>query len=182
MGEVSQPDPVLLIVAAFSRHADALAWAHAQAVTAWGPIRLESPLFDFVETDYYIPTMGPQIKKCFWALEQLIDPATLPAVKLQTNGWEEQFAARGEHAEPRPLNLDPGYLTPAKLVLASTKDHVHRVYVAQGIYAEVTLFYKDRRWQPREWTFPNYRRADYHEFFEQCRRYLRSRQREDRAP
>jgi hypothetical protein len=83
--------------------------------------------------------------------------------------------------EPRPLNLDPGYLTPAKLVLASTKDHAHRIYLSRGIYAEVTLFYKDRHWQPREWTFPDYRRADYQEFFSQCRAYLRGGTPGDRA-
>jgi hypothetical protein len=72
------------------------------------------------------------------------------------------------------LNLDPGYITQAKLVLASTKDHAHRIYLADGIFAEVTLSYKHRRWQPHEWTFPDYRRDDYQAFFTQCRDYLRA--------
>jgi hypothetical protein len=73
------------------------------------------------------------------------------------------------------LNLDPGYLTPAKLVLASTKDHAHRLYLARGIYAEVTLYFKGRRWQYRDWTFPDYRRDDYQQFFSACRELLRRR-------
>jgi hypothetical protein len=78
----------------------------------------------------------------------------------------------GQHSEPRPLNLDPGYITPAKLLLASTKDHAHRIYLAEGIYAEITLMFRQRRWQPTEWTYPDYRRDDYQEFFSQCREWL----------
>ena len=78
----------------------------------------------------------------------------------------------GRHAEPRPLNLDPGYITPAKLVLASTKDHAHRIYLRDGIFAEVTLVYRQRKWQPLEWTYPDYRRDDYQRFFTQCREWL----------
>jgi len=182
MGDITEPAPVLLILAAFSRHARALAWGLEQSVAAWGPLALESPRFSFVETDYYEPTMGPGIFKCFWAYERLIDPARLAELKLQTNAWEAEYATSGGHAEPRPLNLDPGYLTPAKLVLASTKDHAHRMYLSRGIYAEVTLFYKDRRWQPRDWTFADYRRPDYQQFFSLCRAYLRRREREGRRP
>ena len=76
------------------------------------------------------------------------------------------------HPEPRPLNLDPGYITAAKLVLASTKDHAHRIYLQDGIYAEVTLAYRHRAWQPLEWTYPDYRRADFQEFFTRCREFL----------
>jgi Domain of unknown function (DUF4416) len=180
MGDITQPAPVLLILAAFSRHAGALDWGLEQATAAWGPVAKSSPRFSFTETAYYEPTMGTGIQKCFWAFERLIDPTALVELKLQTNAWEAEYAGRGGHLEPRPLNLDPGYLTPAKLVLASTKDHAHRVYLSRGIYAEVTLFYKDRHWQHRDWTFRDYRRADYQQFFSECRDDLRRREREDR--
>jgi uncharacterized protein DUF4416 len=180
MGDITAADSVLCILAAFSRHSSAIDWGLEQATAAWGPPAVVSPRFSFTETDYYEPTMGPGIEKCFWAFERLIDPASLVERKIQTNAWEAEYAESGVHAEPRPLNLDPGYLTPAKLVLASTKDHAHRLYLARGIYAEVTLFYKDRRWQHRDWTFPDYRRADYQQFFSACREYLRRHQREER--
>jgi hypothetical protein len=175
MGEITQPAPVLMLLAAFSRHPAALDWSRERATAAWGPVPLESPRFDFMETAYYEPTMGAGLQKCFFAFERLIDPATLVERKIETNAWESEYAKSEEHVEPRPLNLDPGYLAPGKLVLASTKDHAHRIYLSRGIYAEVTLYYKDRRWQAREWTFPDYRREDYHEFFRACRDYLRRR-------
>jgi hypothetical protein len=175
MGEPTAPDPVMLVLAAFSRYAEALDWARRRGEENWGPVVLTSPPFAFSETDYYEPSMGAGLVKQFFAFERLLDPARLIEIKLDTNRWETEYAAIGGRSEPRPLNLDPGYLTLAKFVLASTKDHAHRVYLGRGIYAEVTLHYKHDRWQYREWTFPDYRREDYQQFLEQCRRELRLR-------
>src|SRR5690554_3515107 len=122
MGHPTPHAPVLLLLPAFSRFAEALDWARLKAVEHFGPVALESPRFDFRETHYYDSTMGPDLKKVFFAFKRLIDPTEIVAVKLATNRWEEEYAASHDHAERRPLNLDPGYLTPGKLVLATTKD------------------------------------------------------------
>jgi hypothetical protein len=175
MGRPTSPEPVLLILAAFSRHEMALDWSRCRAAEQWGPIALESPPFEFTETEYYTPTMGQGLRKVFFAFERLFDPGELAARKLQTNQWEAEYAALASHPDPRPLNLDPGYIALGKLVLASTKDFAHRVYLGQGIYAEVTLTYKHNAWQWHEWTFPDYCRADYQEFFSRCRNLLRGR-------
>jgi hypothetical protein len=165
----------MLLLAAFSRHDAAIDWTRRRAVEAWGPIALESPRFAFSETEYYGPTMGADLGKVFFAFQQPVDPANLVEIKLETNRWEEAYTALAKHPEPRPLNLDPGYLTLAKLVLASTKDYAHRIYLSRGIYAEITLQYKHRRWLPHDYTFPDYRRPDYHRFFSECRDLLRTR-------
>ena len=167
----------MLLLAAFSRHEAALCWARARAVEAWGPLALASPAFDFSETDYYRPTMGPALRKSFLTFVRPLDPAELPDLKLLTNAWEAEYAGAGGHDEPRPLNLDPGYLTLGKLVLASTKDFAHRIYLRDGIYAEVTLYYKHHRWEHHEYTFADYRREDYQRFFSECREYLHRLQR-----
>jgi len=169
MGEPHPHPPVMLLLAAFSRHEAALDWARRKAVEAWGAVRLESPRFDFAETHYYDASMGPGLKKAFFAFERPFDPEGLVDVKLATNRWEAEYAAEAGLPEPRPLNLDPGYLTPGKLVLASTKDFAHRIYLSRGIFAEVTLHYKHRRWEHHPFTFADYRRADYQAFFTQCR-------------
>jgi hypothetical protein len=172
MGDIHDPDAVLLLVAASSRHSAALNWARERIERQFGPLALVSEAFDFTETAYYTASMGQDLKKQFVACEQLIDPGELARIKCETNAWEVEYAALGRHTEPRPLNLDPGYITPAKLVLASTKDHAHRLYLHSGVYAEVTLAYRGRQWQPLEWTYPDYRRADYQAFFTACREYL----------
>ncbi|MBI4006928.1 MAG: DUF4416 family protein, partial [Planctomycetes bacterium] len=65
----------------------------------------------------------------------------------------------------RPINLDPGYISEAKLVLASTKDFSHRIYLGKGIYAEVTLQYRNEQYESLPWTFPDYRTQQYQQFF-----------------
>lgn len=169
MGEVQKPTLVSLLIAVVSRYPEALLWARERAERQHDVISLTSDAFDFTETAYYEPTMGSNLQKQFLAFEQLIDPCELAVIKRRTNEWEAEYAALGRHPEARPLNLDPGYITAAKLVLASTKDHAHRIYLQDGIYAEVTLAYRHRRWQPMEWTYPDYRRDDYQQFFTQCR-------------
>jgi hypothetical protein len=169
MGDISEPAPVMLILAVVSRHDVALDWARDTLSRQHGSVALSSDAFEFTETDYYAATMGGDLKKQFFAFKRLIDPGALAEIKRQTNEWEVEYAALGKHTEPRPLNLDPGYITPAKLVLASTKDHAHRIYLRDGIYAEVTLSYRQRRWQPFEWTYPDYRRDDFQQFFTACR-------------
>jgi hypothetical protein len=173
MGSPTQPSPVLLIVAAISRHPEALEWSQARLESHCGPIALASPGFEFTETEYYRATMGADLKKQFFAGERLINPAQLVELKLQTNRWEEEFAAQAAYPERRPLNLDPGYITLAKLVLASTKDHSHRLYLGQGIYGEITLGFRGGRWQETQFTYPDYRRADFQQFFIECRDYLK---------
>jgi len=181
MGDISEQAPVMLLVGVVSRHDAARDCAREIAIRHHGPIALSSDAFDFTETDYYAATMGTGLKKQFLAFERLVDPGALAGIKCQTNEWEAEYAALGKHVEPRPLNLDPGYITPAKLVLASTKDHAHRIYLSEGIYAEVTLAYRQRRWQPLEWTYPDYRRDDYQQFFTECRERLLNCGRQDDA-
>ena len=173
MGDIHPPAPVLLLVAATSRHDEALAWALHQGEAEFGAAAAVSDAFAFTETDYYAAEMGGDLKKQFWAFAKPMDPGRLAAIKRQTNFWEAEYAGLQLHPEPRPLNLDPGYVTLAKLVLASTKDHAHRIYLSDGVYAEVTLSYRKHGWQPFGWTYPDYRRADFHAFFDRCRQLLR---------
>ena len=178
MGQPTSHSPALLLLAAFSRHGEALDWARRKAEETWGPVTRESPRFEFDNTAYYAPTMGAGLLKVFWVFDrprgETLDPATLIDVKLTTNAWEDEYGGLAGHDEPRPLNLDPGYLTLGKLVLASTKDFAHRIYLGRGIYAEITLYYRHGRWESHQWTFADYRRADYQEFFTRCRSHLKN--------
>lgn len=157
--------PVLLIVAAFSRHPDALDWARGQLEGWHGPVTRDGLEFAFDQTAYYEPTMGPGLRKRLWAFG-LIDPARLADVKRASIALE---AACVGYPEARPLNLDPGYLDLGKFVLASTKDHSHRIYLRDGIFAEVTLYYQHGAFRPWPWTFPDYRQESVHAFLAAAR-------------
>ncbi len=174
MGEVQTHTPVLVIAAVISRHDQAHLWAQEKLIELIGPIALKSEHFRFTETSFYEATMGTELTKQFLAFEHLADPGNLAELKLQTNLLEKGYAEQFEHPEVRPLNLDPGYISDAKLVLATTKDRDHRIYLSKGIFAEVTLHYKRSGWSVNRWTYPNYQRPDFHEFFTICRNFLRS--------
>jgi uncharacterized protein DUF4416 len=178
MTEPRVPDPVLLVVAAFSRHDSALAWARDRLQENYGPVALSSPPFDFHQTTYYEATMGTHLRKQFLAFQNLIIPELLPTVKLFTNGLEQELARTGTYAEPRPLNLDPGLLMLGKFVLATTKDQQHRLYLRDGIFAEVTLRFQDKAFEPWPWTYADYREEAVRAFLKECRDYYRRRLRE----
>ena len=181
MGEIKPHPKVLLLLAVCSRYDQGFQWARQTAEQAWGPIALESIEFSFDQTDYYLASMGPDLRKQFLVFDRLRDPAELVAIKHQTNAWEQAYQQNQEHPELRPLNLDPGYLTEAKLVLVTTKDRDHRLYLDQGIYAETTLCYSHRSWQTRPWTYPDYQSSEYQDFFSQCRVLLREKYRMELA-
>ena len=70
---------------------------------------------------------------------------------------------------PRPVNLDPGIIEPSKLVLASTKNFSHRIYIGDGMYAELTLSFCRGKWQSFPYTFPDYKEERYHDFLSKVR-------------
>ena len=176
MGEIRRQRPVLLIAAVSSRHESAIdSWTREIASQSWGNIALESEMFDFEETRFYAASMGENLKKKIFAFADLIDPAQIADTKILSNQWEIDFAHENQLPEKRPLNIDPGYVTEAKLVLATTKDRDHRIYLRDGIFAEVTLHFTQGSWQTFRWTYPDYQRRDYHQFLANCRDYLRRR-------
>jgi len=173
MGLIHTPDPVLPITAVFTHYPEAIDWAKEKIEKSWGKIVLASEAFPFEQTRYYDPSMGPHLKKIFFAMEPLIDPIQLAEMKNQSNLWEEEFAREFPKVEERPLNIDPGFIDLAKLVLASSKDFYHRIYIGQGIFAEITLGFTKGKWTDFPWTFPDYRETTYHPFFVKCREKLR---------
>ena len=181
MGEIRTPEPVQLIIAAFAAEEEAFAWGKERAIETFGPIWRESPTFFFNEfTDYYAEEMGAVLPKRFWAFERLIGMDELAAIKVMTNGWEDELARSQEKTRRvcRPLNLDPGYIDLGKLILASTKDHLHRIYLRDGIFAETTLYYSQKAWQKLPWTYPDYQSEGYQAFFTECRNRLRQLRRQ----
>jgi hypothetical protein len=175
MATPHQPPPALLVVAAFSRHSDALTWAAQHLQNAYGPVAAVSPAFAFNQTAYYEPSMGPDLRKQFLAFERLVPLDALPPIKLHTNALEQELAATGAYPEARPLNLDPGLLTLGKFQLATTKDQAHRLYLGRGIYAEVTLRFQAGQFEPWPWTYADYREADVRAFLREQRAYYKRR-------
>jgi Domain of unknown function (DUF4416) len=162
----------MLLAAVFSSSESPIQWARQQIEEHWGPVQLDSPCFSHNETSYYADEMGKEIIKQFFVVDLLFDPAQLAERKLQSILWEQQLSGSGKYPQPRPVNIDPGYITLGKLVLASAKDRAHRIYLRDGIYAEECLYYVGG-WQSRPWTYPDYQRPDFQQFFSQVRERLK---------
>ena len=176
MGTIRLPKPVLLFMAVFSAVPSAFDWVRKRAETQWGALALESEPFPFETfTDYYAKSMGNPLPKRLWAFDTLINPDALPKIKCVTNDWETEFKAFADSPVERPLNIDPGYIDLGKLILASTKDHAHRIYLSESIFAETTLMYTQKQWKMLPWTYPDYQSAGYQKFLTQCREYLKTK-------
>jgi hypothetical protein len=199
MGQSKNHPPCVQFAAVFSSDPGLLAACWERLESLWGPIADQSDAWDFVESEYYHATMGRGLKKQLAVFRDPYDPAQLWEHKLLGNRLEWELPeATGFHGPgngenetslgvapsldvtrvpqqalvqvQRPINIDPGYLSLTKLVLASTKNREHRIYLREGIYAEVTLAYRDQAWQTMPWTYADYQRADVRAFLAAARR------------
>lgn len=159
--------PVKAIIGVLTAESSILSTVYQDLSEHFGPIDYTSELLTFDSTDYYESEMGKNLKRQFISFEKLIDAGTLSDKKLFTNQVEQHYTREG--TSQRRVNLDVGYVCLAKLVLASTKDHAHRIYLRDGIYAEMTLRYYHKTFQPWEWTYPDYRSPTYIAIFNHIR-------------
>ncbi|HBG28156.1 MAG: hypothetical protein A2Y10_06700 [Planctomycetes bacterium GWF2_41_51] len=172
MWTLKKPEPVKLIIGILAANETALNAAIDMIKDKFGECDLESETWAFTQTEYYAKETGSEILKKFITVKKLITPDKLAAIKLKTNKMEEKLARMPGIGFSRPVNLDPGYIEPSKLVLASTKNFSHRIYIGKKIWAEVTLVYNKGRWVFFEYTFPDHREERYHGFFSKVREKL----------
>ncbi len=152
MGKAKQPAPVKLMCSIFTPDETLLAVVRGALTSHWGPLDYQSELLPFEHTSYYAREFGERLLRQIVAFANLIPREQLASIKCATNALEMTWIAEGR----RRANLDPGYIAMDKLVLATTKDYSHRIYIGQGIYAEVTLRYRRGSFQAWEWTYPDY--------------------------
>jgi len=132
----------------------------------FGKIDFESRPIDFDFTDYYEKEMGKPLFRRFISFERLRKADEFVSVKLSCIKIEKKYSVRTK----RTINIDPGYINEAKLVLTTTKDFSHRIYLRRGIFAEVTLIFNKGRFFDFSTTFPDYRTSRYKDIFVIIRR------------
>lgn len=183
MAEPKPFRPVKLICGILASSDAAFEAAEARLADLGGEFDARSERFPFEATDYYQPEMGPGLRRSFVSFVQLIDPTALSGIKLRTNGLEEDVR-KAFGGSGRLVNLDPGYLTPAALIMATAKDFSHRIPLGAGIYAHLELLFWKGGVRRLEWTYPDFRPSAYEPFFLEARRvYLRQlRERRPSSP
>lgn len=171
MGRLKEPSPANLICAVtFSKNFN-VEEALFALQELFGEMELESDHYNFSSyTDYYQEEMGKDLEKFFISFKELIPRDRIAEIKIETNQLEEEFSIKNK----RLVNLDPGYVAEAQLVLPTTKGYAHRIYLCKRIHAEVTLIYEKESFKPLPWTYPDYRSELAIEFFNRVRReYLK---------
>lgn len=131
----------------------------------FGKVDFESQTIDFTYTSYYEKEFGKGLKRKFISFKKLIPPEKLASIKILSNNIEKRLTLKNN----RQINIDPGYLDMAKLVLATTKDFMHRIYLNCGIFAEITLFFQAGSFRNWSWTYPDYQSKEYIGIFNEIR-------------
>ena len=173
MGTVRQAEPVALVAGILYTDPEPVGRTVSILTDRFGPLEMASEPFAFTQTDYYEPEMGGNLHKFFCCFQRPIMPGELPSLKLMTNDIERELAGTDTVPPKRRVNIDPGYVTPAKLVLASTKDFSHRVYLDSGIYGEVTLRCIGGMLVPLDTTYPDYATQLALDFFNDVRTFVK---------
>lgn len=157
MAETKPPQPVKFFIAALFSNADVLSDALKFVKDTWGDIDYQSNDYPFDVTDYYVPEMGEGILRRIISISKLHPPTLLVEMKLKCNSIENDLA----NGSKRLVNLDAGYLDHNKVVLASAKEAGQKVYLDKGIYADLAGRYKAGKYQPFEWSFPDFKDGRY---------------------
>ena len=172
MWELKKPKPAKLIIGILAADQQCLSVAVEALGAGFGEIDLVSDFWAFTQTDYYKSQTGENILRQFVSIVKLFDPGKLAKIKHKANRLEQKLTGQIAHDLPRPINLDPGLISPSKLVLATTKNFSHRIYIGKKMYAEVTLMFGKGAWQSFPHTFPDYKQQCYFDFFNKVRTRL----------
>ena len=146
------PTQVKLIASLFSSNEALIEKVIEQMQRYFGKVDWVSEKLLFNRTRYYEKEMGWPLYRRFLSFAKLISADSLPDVKLETNRCENTHSADAR----RMINIDPGYISPERLVLATGKNYIHRVYLTKGIYADLTLVFHAGTFTPLVWTYPDY--------------------------
>jgi hypothetical protein len=166
MSKPGLPLPVKPVISMFLAREDLAPAVMAPLGEYFGPPDLVGPWWPFTASDYYTPEMGPALRRRLVSFLHLSDPARLANWKVFTNQVEERFSLGGR----RVVNLDPGHLAAERLVLATGKNYLHRLYLDRGIFGDLTLIYRSGAFHPLPWTYPDYAQGDLPGWFNLVRR------------
>lgn len=147
------PDSVKLISSILYSDQKVCEIAMDELSKKWGKIDFLEAGIPFRYTDYYYKEMGSPLFRNFLSFEMLIDRSKLIQAKLFSNQIENNLAKEGG---ARRLNIDPGYLTDSQVVLATGKNFSHRIYLGEGIFSDLTLLFKGKKYEALPWTYPDY--------------------------
>ncbi len=167
-------DPVKLFVAILWAQPASLKQACEILQSLWGDVDFTGADHPFDVTNYYESEMGNDLNRRLVSFLSLVPPDCLVSAKHRCNEIEDQLA--GEKG--RLVNLDIGYLDHNKIVLASFKSAGQKIYLGNGVWADLIGRYRQGRYCSFEWTFPDFRDGRYDQELGQIRQIYLNQLRE----
>jgi hypothetical protein len=152
VSEPQETKKAKLISSLFSRERALIDRGIKEMEERFGSVDWVSEVLAFERTRYYEKEMGWPLYRRFISFTTLIKPESIREIKLCTNEIENAHLDKNR----RTINIDPGYLTLERLVLATGKNYIHRVPLGRGIYADLTLVFHHGTFKPLAWTYPDY--------------------------
>ncbi len=165
MAEPMIPSRAKLFIGILTSRDDLFEEARKIIENKYGEIDFATAKILFTHTSYY-SSLGKNIFKVLFSFKKLIKREDIVGIKLFTNKLEKKLSGK----DKRLINIDPGYLTLSNVFLASCKDYFHRMYLTKGVFLENELKYVAKKFEPWEWTYPDYRKSEYMHFFYNVRR------------
>jgi hypothetical protein len=166
MSRPQPPAPAKLVISLIMREKGLLPQVGAALEGLFGPLEMVSRWLAFDFTAYYEAEMGRSLVRRMLTFAKPVAQDRLAEIKLAANDLEARHLIDGR----RRVNIDPGLLLPARFVLASGKDFAHRIYLSNGIFADLTLIYTQGAFQRLPWTYPDYAGEALLGFLQQVRR------------
>lgn len=125
----------------------------------------------FPMKDYYSKQMGESsiLNRVLFASLETAPREELVEHKVWADLLEKKLM---EGQKLRPLNLDIGVLTLENMVLATGKSFAHRIYLGQGVYADLNLQCEQKSMRSLPWTYPDYSHPEFIYFFNWLRGFL----------
>ncbi len=156
MSQLREPAPVRLLCSLLSADRALILQGIAEVSQSCGPAEWMSPELAFDRTRYYEAELGWPLWRRFVFFESLVRSEQLVEVKLATHELEQRHLSAGR----RSVNVDPGYLSAERVVLATGKNYTHRIHLARGIFADLTLIFHQGSYRSLDWTYPDYADRD----------------------
>ncbi len=173
MGEIKPTLPIKLFIAI--TYNDIAVYSQVRKILQkkYGQID-QACNYDFSAfTRFYRKEMGDALHKTIVSFQPLIEKDETYWLKHYSNNLELEFANQIDDSKKRNVNIDPGYLTEAKIILLTTKNYAHRIYIGQGIFAEITLTYRKDSFTTNSWTYPDYKSEQVIHYFNDVRNLFR---------
>ncbi len=128
---------------------------------------IQSDPFEPLFSQYYHKEMGSPLYKKFVLTNTIIDKSRIKDIKIDAVSIEDNFRIDGK----RTVNIDPFYMDKDQVVVSTSKYRGNRIYIGDGVFVELELFYHHGSFQPFVWTYTDYK--DHIPFFNNLRKKLK---------